>query len=99
MTQAVRTFPADNGKNKSSEQGTGLVIPVRILGAGISHNDSIGNMCCQATKNALYLAGYALFGCEIFLNTPPGFLFSPIRGHKNGQAFAIMNEKGDCNYA
>lgn len=56
-------------------------------------------MCCQATKNALYLAGYALFGCEIFLNTLPGFLFSPIRGHKNGQAFAIMNEKGDCNYA
>ncbi|WP_215706806.1 hypothetical protein, partial [Blautia sp. MCC283] len=65
----------------------------------IINNDSIGNMCCQATKNALYLAGYALFGCEIFLNTPPGFLFSPIRGHKNGQAFAIMNEKGDCNYA
>lgn len=37
-----------------------------------------------------------LFWVWIFLNTPPGFLFSPIRGHKNGQAFAIMNEKGDC---
>ena len=50
-------------------------------------------MCCQATKNALYLAGYALFGCEIFLNTPPGFLFSPIRGHK--KETAIMPRKGE----
>ena len=44
MTQAVRAFTADNSKNKSSEQGASLVIPVRILGAGIAHNHGIGNI-------------------------------------------------------